>query len=180
MSQPITSDLYAVLDVPPVASDDQIKAAYRQLVRRHHPDANPARREEAEVKIKTIIAAYGVLGDPQKRARYDSANRLHSLNRAQTASRGNGRGDALSLLGRVSRALGIDSHELAGKLGLADAVLLEMEGRDAIPATPVQLRTFTNLCRRAAMQLEQKGRFHDADELRLALDRKLAQRAMFR
>ena len=179
MSQ-LSSDLYAVLDVPRVASDEQIKAAYRQLVRRHHPDANPARREDAERQIKTIIEAYGTLGDPHKRARYDSDHRLNALGEKEAAHHRSGRGEAGSLVGRVREALGVDSHELAGNLGLADAVLLEMEARDAVPASPVQLRTFANLCRRAASCLEAVGRGDDASELRTALERKLAQRAVYR
>lgn len=175
-----SADLYAVLDVPPAASDEQIKAAYRQMVRQHHPDANPDGREEAERMIKTIIEAYGTLGDPQKRARYDHTNRLHALADAEAMRQTNGRGEPTSLVGRVRGALGIDSHELAANLGLADAVLLDMEARDTVPGTPVQLRTFANLCRRAAAQLEQNGRGNDADELRVALDRKMAHRTFYR
>lgn len=174
------ADLYAVLNVPPVASDEQIKAAYRQMVRLHHPDANPGRRDEAERAIKTIIQAYGTLGDREKRARYDNENRLHALDNAEATRHRNERGQPTSLLSRVRGALGMDSHELAGNLGLADAVLLEMEARDAVPATPVQLRTFANLCRRAAAQLEASGQHETASELRRELDRKMAQRAMYR
>lgn len=174
------TDLYLILEVPRAASAEQIKASYRQLVRLHHPDANPAHREAAEIKIKTIIEAYSVLSDPEKRARYDSETRLHALDNAETARHEMRRGAPASLLGRVRGILGIDSHELAGKLGLADAVLLEMEMRDVIPTTPVQARTFANLCRHAVAELEQKGRGSDADDLRVALERKMTQRAMYR
>ena len=176
-------DLYAVLEVPLVASDEQIKAAYRQLVRVHHPDANPQHREEAEVCIKQIIEAYGTLGDPEKRARYDAERRLASIENAERghqATHHRAQGEPESLLGRVRWNLGVDSHEFAAKLGLADAVLLDMESRDAIPATPVQRRTFTNLCRRAAHKMEGEGRGTDASELLRDLDRKIAQRAVYR
>lgn len=174
------TDLYFVLGVSRAASADQIKVAYRQMVRLHHPDANPAHREQAEIVIKTIIEAYGILGDPEKRARYDSETRLNALDNAEAARRETRHGAPASLLGRVRNVLGIDSHELAGKLGLADTVLREMEARDVIPTSPVQARTFANLCRRAASQLEQSGRGSDAADLRTALDRKLTQRAMYR
>ena len=174
------TDLYAILEVPAVASDEQIKAAYRQMVRRHHPDANPQRRAEAEVQIKRIIEAYGVLGDPQKRARHDAARQLIALQNAESSSKpARSAGEPESLLGRVRWNLGLDSHELAARLGLSDAVLLDMEVRDAIPTTPVQLRTFANLCRRAAQQLESAGRSSGAAELRRDLDRKIAQRAVY-
>ena len=173
---------YAVLGVPDSASDEQIKSAYRQMVRLHHPDANPDSREAAEVQIKTIIEAFGILGNAEKRARYDNTNRMDSLAQAELAHEtyhARAQGEPGSLLGRVRWILGIDSHELAACLGLSDAVLLEMEGRDVVPTTPVQQRTFINLCRRAAQKLEASGQHSDAEDLRTALERKQAQRAMF-
>ncbi len=176
-------DLYAILEVPEIASDEQIKAAYRYLVRLHHPDANPQRREEAEIYIKRIIEAYGVLGDTAKRGRYDAGRRLDALAGAENArpsSHHRAQGEPESLLGRVRFNLGLDSHEFAARLGLADAVLLEMEGRDVIPATPVQRRTFTNLCRQAAQKLDDKGHYSDAADLRADLRRKESQSQLYK
>ena len=175
-------DLYAVLEVPPVASDEQIKAAYRHLVRLHHPDANPQRRDEAEVQIKRIIEAYGILGDAEKRARYDTERRLLAVENAEAGRphAHRAQGEPESLMGRVRWNLGIDSHDFAARLGLADAVLLEMEERDVIPATPVQLRTFANLCRRAAQKMEGEGKGTDATELSRDLDRKIAHRTVYK
>ena len=62
-------DLYEVLGVPRSASVDDIKKAYRKLARQYHPDVN--REDGAEDKFKEIAAAYEVLSDEQKRARYD-------------------------------------------------------------------------------------------------------------
>ncbi len=59
------------------ATTDQIRRAYRGLVRRYHPDrlgdraADPRSRAEAEVWIRELNAAWDVLGDPERRARYD-------------------------------------------------------------------------------------------------------------
>ncbi len=64
-------DYYETLGVAKGASADEIRRAYRKLAREHHPDVNPERREEAEAQFKEIGAAYGVLSDDQKRARYD-------------------------------------------------------------------------------------------------------------
>jgi len=63
-------DLYAILGVPRSASQEEIKKAYRKLVRKHHPDANPG-DSESEARFKSINLAYEILQDPQKRARYD-------------------------------------------------------------------------------------------------------------
>jgi len=63
-------DLYQILGVPRDASQTDIKKAYRKLAMKHHPDNNKG-DEEAETTFKKINAAYEVLSDPDKRARYD-------------------------------------------------------------------------------------------------------------
>jgi molecular chaperone DnaJ len=63
-------DYYSVLGVKRDASEAEIKAAYRKLARKYHPDVNPGNKE-AEAKFKEINEAYQVLGDPEKRKKYD-------------------------------------------------------------------------------------------------------------
>lgn len=63
-------DYYDVLQVKRGASDKEIKASYRKLARKHHPDVNPG-DEHAEARFKEISEAYQVLSDPKKRALYD-------------------------------------------------------------------------------------------------------------
>jgi len=58
--------LYEVLGVPPHASAEEIRAAYRRAARRHHPDAGGDPR-----RMSDLNAAWRVLGDPVRRARYD-------------------------------------------------------------------------------------------------------------
>jgi DnaJ-class molecular chaperone len=63
-------DYYATLGVSRSASEKDIKAAYRRLARKYHPDVNP-NDKTAEAKFKEISAAYEVLGDADKRKLYD-------------------------------------------------------------------------------------------------------------
>ncbi|MFZ5493967.1 MAG: DnaJ C-terminal domain-containing protein [Verrucomicrobiota bacterium] len=63
-------DYYATLGVPRDASAEDIKKAFRQLARRHHPDVAKD-QAAAEAKFKEINEAYEVLGDPEKRRKYD-------------------------------------------------------------------------------------------------------------
>lgn len=67
MSSP---DPYATLGVARSASPDEIKSAYRKLARQYHPDVNPG-NPEAEEKFKEISQAYAIIGDPEKKARFD-------------------------------------------------------------------------------------------------------------
>ena len=64
-------DYYAILGVPKTAAAKDIKSAYRKLARKWHPDANPDNAKESEEKFKDIQEAYEVLGDPEKRSKYD-------------------------------------------------------------------------------------------------------------
>jgi DnaJ-class molecular chaperone len=62
---------YETLGVAPNASQDDIRKAYRKAAKETHPDLNPG-KPEAEKRFKEINAAYDIIGDADKRKRYDS------------------------------------------------------------------------------------------------------------
>ena len=63
-------DYYEILGVARNSSEDEIKRAYRKMARKYHPDVNPGDKS-AERKFKEIQEAYEVIGDPDKRKKYD-------------------------------------------------------------------------------------------------------------
>ncbi|HTI81173.1 MAG TPA: DnaJ C-terminal domain-containing protein [Acetobacteraceae bacterium] len=63
-------DPYEILGVQKTDSDAAIRSAYRKLAKRFHPDVNPGKPEAAD-RFKEISVAYDLLGDKDKRARYD-------------------------------------------------------------------------------------------------------------
>ena len=74
---------YEVLEVTPNATSDEIKAAYRKLARKFHPDVNKA--QDAVEIFKEITLAYETLSDENKRHNYDIVNGIFKTS-AQTTS----------------------------------------------------------------------------------------------
>ena len=66
----MAADPYTTLGVKKDATQDEIQKAYRRLAKKLHPDLNPGNKV-AEEKFKEVSAAYDLLGDPDKRARFD-------------------------------------------------------------------------------------------------------------
>ena len=62
---------YEILGVAKVASSDDIRAAYRKLAKKLHPDLNPGDKK-AEEKFKEVSTAYDLLSDKEKRAKFDA------------------------------------------------------------------------------------------------------------
>lgn len=64
------ADLYRILGVNRAASPNEIKSAYRQLARKHHPDINPD--PASARRFARLTEAYQILSDPQRRKLYDN------------------------------------------------------------------------------------------------------------
>jgi hypothetical protein len=78
---------YDTLEVSPKASVEVIRAAYKSLMQRHHPDKN-ADNAESTRQAASIAQAYGVLSDAQQRQAYDQTLLLHQAAQAHSAYRG--------------------------------------------------------------------------------------------
>jgi len=65
-----TKDYYRILGVRPDASGEEIKKTYRELAFKYHPDRNKGDRESEE-RLKEITQAYHVVGNEERRRRYD-------------------------------------------------------------------------------------------------------------
>lgn len=70
-------DPYEALGIPPTASADEIKTAYRKAARLYHPDRNPA--PSAAERFRGIQAAYEVLSDEARRRDYDALRRRNLI-----------------------------------------------------------------------------------------------------
>jgi curved DNA-binding protein CbpA len=83
-------DPYSVLDVRHDASSDEIKRRWRELAREHHPDRAPGddhERERLTTRMARINAAYDLLRDPVRRARYDATPEARRNRREDTPGR---------------------------------------------------------------------------------------------
>ncbi len=67
----MNKNLYQVLGVDKSATEAEVKSAYRKLARKYHPDLNKDNKEAAE-KFKEVSCAYDILGDKEKRKKYDN------------------------------------------------------------------------------------------------------------
>ena len=72
-----TKDFYQVLGVPKDAGAADIKKAYRTLARENHPDSNPGDNAKHD-RFKAVAEAYDVIGDPDKRTKYDEVRAAYA------------------------------------------------------------------------------------------------------
>ncbi len=146
----MSEDPYAVLGVKPEATQDEIRKAYRALAKKLHPDLNPGDRQ-AEEKFKQVSAAYDLVGDAEKRGRYDRGEIDASGNERQREH-----------YYRDFHGAGAENHAYSSNSGYADFMDSEdilkemfgrggggearfrMRGRDALYRLPVEFLEAVN------------------------------------
>jgi curved DNA-binding protein len=104
-------DYYKILGVEKSATKEEISKAFRKLAVKYHPDKNP-NNKVAEEKFKEITEAHEVLGDPEKRKKYDALG----ANWNQYQSTGRGFEDFFSQFGGARRGSGT-TYEFSGDFG---------------------------------------------------------------
>ncbi len=109
-------DYYKILGVDKKASEEDIKKAYRKLAMKHHPDRNPGNKS-AEDKFKEINEAYEVLGDAEKRARYDQLGDSYSRWQQTGGTPGNFNWNEWYTQAPGGRTAQVDMEDLFGGLG---------------------------------------------------------------
>jgi len=105
----MNKDYYAILGVLPSVEDFVIRAAYRALAQRYHPDKLPDCRATAEARMREINEAYAILSDERLRAKYDaqgisvrsSSNTRAAEDSAQVGHRQTPQNDALVIANRL-------------------------------------------------------------------------------
>jgi DnaJ-class molecular chaperone len=126
---------YTILGVEPDASAEQIRGAYRRLARKLHPDLNPGDRA-AEERFKRVSAAHDLLGDPDRRARFD---------RGEIDASGAERPRQTRFYRDFAGGTGPGPHPYAGEAGFADMMgaddlLAGLFGRGGARGTRVRAR----------------------------------------
>ncbi len=126
----MSADYYQVLSVPRSATDKDIKAAFRRLARKYHPDVNPGDKT-AEAKFKEINEAYEVLSDSEKRRLYDTygENWRHADQFSKAGASGPGQGPFQWSARTGPRADFEQGGVTFGFGGMMDDVLEEVLGR---------------------------------------------------
>lgn len=129
-----TKDFYQVLGVAKDASSSDIKKAYRVLARANHPDSNPGDATKHD-RFKSVAEAYDVIGDPEKRTKYDELRSTYAAGGHGFPQGGHSQGgfDVSDLFGDRGRGGGLGDMfgDIFGGRGSAQQPRRVQRGQDA-------------------------------------------------
>jgi molecular chaperone DnaJ len=145
----MATGLYEALGVSKTASQDEIKKAYRKLVREVHPDRNPG-DAAAEARFKEVQSAYDVLSDPEKRKQYDRIGTANGAGAAGGTTFDFGDFDLGDLFGGLFNRGGGGAQPQRGQRGNDVEVEVRISFEDALKGVqttvPVQLELACHTC----------------------------------
>lgn len=119
---------YRALNIDSTADDDGIKAAFRRLARRYHPDL--AKDARAARRFPEIREAYEILSDPEKRRQYDRVYRARTALRPTAGGRARPKVSARARSGSAGVGISLDL------LGLRVGLTLDAAARRRAPSNP--------------------------------------------
>jgi molecular chaperone DnaJ len=141
--------LYESLGVSKNASQDELKKAYRKLVREVHPDKNPG-NAEAEARFKEVQSAYDILSDPEKRKAYDTVGTTNGRTPPGGTTFDFGDFDLGDLFGGMFNRGGAGQQPQRGQRGNDVEVPVQLSFEDAMrgvqTTVPVQLDLACHTC----------------------------------
>ncbi|MFM8331525.1 MAG: J domain-containing protein, partial [Candidatus Methylumidiphilus sp.] len=83
----MAKDYYEILQIHPNAEPEVIRAAYKRLIQKYHPDKNPVEQALAERRTEEITKAYAVLSNPERRSLYDRSRTTAGPDNAEAERR---------------------------------------------------------------------------------------------
>ncbi len=142
----MAQDPYVELGISRTAGADEIRKAFRALAKELHPDRNP-NNKAAEERFKRVSAAFDVVGDPEKRSRYDRGEidaDGREVQRGYSGAGGYGPGPGFGGAGsRDARADGMDFEDILG--GMFSGRGRQGRGNFAMKGSDVQARLEVDL-----------------------------------
>lgn len=137
-------DYYEVLEIPKTATADEIKKAYRKKAIQYHPDKNPGNKE-AEEKFKEAAEAYDVLGNEEKRRKYDQFGHA-AFNGQAGPDFSQGFGNINDILNDLFGGGGFGGFNFGGGFGGQQSGPRVYRGRDIRTRVSLTLEEIANGC----------------------------------